>query len=100
MYSGMKVSYNLSVLCGDNVSLSCESDGNPTPTYKWNGNNSNPLELMNIQSSSTGIYWCTSENTMIPTFGAWETEKRSSQIHIDVMCKFKQHVYMYIDFVS
>ncbi|XP_071385996.1 B-cell receptor CD22-like [Centroberyx affinis] len=71
---------------GSSVNLTCSSDANPAATYTWYKENGNPdhepfsagpqLDLVSIQSSDSGEYYCTAENEL----GA----KRSDSISINV----------------
>ncbi|XP_075062943.1 intercellular adhesion molecule 5-like isoform X2 [Mixophyes fleayi] len=55
---------------GDNVTISCEADGNPTPTYSWSmpsssielSHDNRSIEIWNMKKSHLGKYICTAQN--------------------------------------
>lgn len=86
-------SSHLDLRTGTNVNLTCISDGNPTPTFKWKFNSSNvligerhsftpdnrTLILKNIIFNDSGIYSCFASNLV-----DGEIREMSSNISLNV----------------
>ena len=75
---------NETVIEGQNVTLTCNASGFPTPTVYWvktsNGDRFNETELVftNISRSEAGEYTCVASNLCTST----------EVVEVDVLCKF------------
>ena len=52
---------------GQNITLRCSTDGNPSPDYEWRGGKSatgSTLELTSLQFEDEGTYTCVANNTI------------------------------------
>ena len=88
-----QISGNLSVVNGDDIRVTCDSDSHPAPhSYKWTGqsSDSNILTINNIHSAVTRT--CTATNTMTPTVGNAESRSSSAALDISVMSKYFEMV--------
>ncbi|XP_071397677.1 B-cell receptor CD22-like, partial [Centroberyx affinis] len=72
--TSVSVSHTGETVEGSSVTLTCSSDANPAATYTWYKENGNPdhkpfstepqLDLVSIQSSDSGEYYCEAENEL------------------------------------
>ncbi|XP_051802195.1 B-cell receptor CD22-like [Acanthochromis polyacanthus] len=70
----VSVSPSAEIMEGSSVTLTCSSDANPAANYTWYKRNGNPalqslsnesqLIFSSIQSSDSGLYYCTVENVL------------------------------------
>ncbi|XP_051801938.1 B-cell receptor CD22-like [Acanthochromis polyacanthus] len=86
----LSVSPSAEIMEGSSVTLTCSSDANPAANYTWYKRNGNPalqslsnesqLIFSSIQSSDSGLYYCTVENVL--------GKRTSGDFGIDVKCEY------------
>ena len=76
----MAISENITLNESNDVTLSCNATGDPSPNVTWSksGNLGSLLPLKNISRAQDGLYWCTAEN------GAG---KSMASVRVIVQCK-------------
>uniref|UniRef100_A0A3Q1AIF7 B-cell receptor CD22 n=1 Tax=Amphiprion ocellaris TaxID=80972 RepID=A0A3Q1AIF7_AMPOC len=85
----LSASPSAEIMEGSSVNLTCRTDANPAANSTWYKRNGNPalqslsnesqLVFSSIQSSDSGLYYCTVENTL--------GKRTSKDIGIDVKCE-------------
>lgn len=81
---------SIDVVRGDTFAIACRSEGQPTPTYKWNGQTTENhiLSVISINENHSSQKICTATNTMRDSYGATKEGSSQSTLTINVLCKY------------
>lgn len=55
---------SIAVALGSPFHLTCEADGNPSPSVHWSGGTGNVLSIDHIQDQDLHAYTCTARSTL------------------------------------